>query len=445
MALEDLVNGGTLVDGIYVYPTDVIRGAIGDFGRVPKAINWRWEDLANYVRQNGISQKRIRNFRTGDLLGYYMEGGPFEGYEIFCATDSCYIFVDPNPVNPPKKDPPKWEPPFIGSGMIFKPINVENKLSQTEYNFNNLWNSNGNPLRNHHVTESVDCYDYKIDVYDKVLSDDCSELAYSIVFADYFGRGSTDFGGYDDETLTKAMYTQYKNLLLDGQEKFQISGSNVDSIFVIDVPRARFNDILSVGKWKFDIGKFQISGSGAMNTGSFSFSSSVVEFVDEYYQNSNRPVFSDKTFSIYESGSSSEVGLFYPTHGVYVFDANYFGNINVSESVSAKNAYGFYQAISGSSAVTGSNGLRGQGMKYVFADYYFLTAKNYEFNYSNNPTFTSGSDGAFISEMSDEETAYITTVGLYNESKELIAVGKISTPIQKDFTEEASFTIKIQN
>ena len=38
---------------------------------------------------------------------------------------------------------------------------------------------------------------------------------------------------------------------------------------------------------------------------------------------------------------------------------------------------------------------------------------------------------------------YITTVGMYNDTNELIAVAKISRPLLKDFTKEALIRVKL--
>ena len=45
--------------------------------------------------------------------------------------------------------------------------------------------------------------------------------------------------------------------------------------------------------------------------------------------------------------------------------------------------------------------------------------------------------------MIDNPTVYITTVGLYNDSSDLVAVAKISQPIVKDFTKEALIRVKL--
>ena len=45
--------------------------------------------------------------------------------------------------------------------------------------------------------------------------------------------------------------------------------------------------------------------------------------------------------------------------------------------------------------------------------------------------------------MADSPTSYITTVGLYNDAQDLLAVAKLSQPLPKDFTKEALIKVKL--
>ena len=45
--------------------------------------------------------------------------------------------------------------------------------------------------------------------------------------------------------------------------------------------------------------------------------------------------------------------------------------------------------------------------------------------------------------MIDNPQTYITTVGLYNDNQDLLAVAKLSQPLPKDFTKEALIKIKL--
>ena len=69
--------------------------------------------------------------------------------------------------------------------------------------------------------------------------------------------------------------------------------------------------------------------------------------------------------------------------------------------------------------------------------------KNSEFNYTTNPSFIDAQGSLRFQSMVDQPTVYITTVGLYNDGGELLAVAKLSKPLAKDFTKESLIKVKI--
>jgi hypothetical protein len=74
----------------------------------------------------------------------------------------------------------------------------------------------------------------------------------------------------------------------------------------------------------------------------------------------------------------------------------------------------------------------------------FVRPQSTEFNYSENPSFISGSTGEVLySQFINNPQTYITTVGLYNDNNELLAVAKLSRPLSKDFTSEALIRVKL--
>jgi hypothetical protein len=80
----------------------------------------------------------------------------------------------------------------------------------------------------------------------------------------------------------------------------------------------------------------------------------------------------------------------------------------------------------------------------VTSDYVFVRPQNAEFNYTTNPSFISGSTGEVLYSTSiNNPQVYITTVGLYNDANELLAVAKLSRPLVKDFTKEALIRVKL--
>lgn len=63
---------------------------------------------------------------------------------------------------------------------------------------------------------------------------------------------------------------------------------------------------------------------------------------------------------------------------------------------------------------------------------FYLCSLGYnDFNYSSNPTYTSGSKIVTKNFAKDQPVSYITTVGLYSPDNELLAVAKLSEPIKK--------------
>lgn len=78
----------------------------------------------------------------------------------------------------------------------------------------------------------------------------------------------------------------------------------------------------------------------------------------------------------------------------------------------------------------------------VFTTTYNIRLQDSEFNFTQNPSTNSGSllnDNVTGSEFSP----YITTVGLYNDASELIAVAKLSRPIPKSKSTDMTIVINL--
>ena len=79
----------------------------------------------------------------------------------------------------------------------------------------------------------------------------------------------------------------------------------------------------------------------------------------------------------------------------------------------------------------------------VSSQFYFTRATNTEFNYTTNPSFIDTSGNLNFTSMIDNPTTFITTIGLYNDDGDLVAVAKLSQPVAKDFTKEALIRVKL--
>ena len=75
---------------------------------------------------------------------------------------------------------------------------------------------------------------------------------------------------------------------------------------------------------------------------------------------------------------------------------------------------------------------------------YFCRAKAGEYNFSNSPTFVSGSQNELRhTSMKGNPSTFITSVQLYNGAGDMVAVGNLSTPLKKNFSSEATIKVKL--
>jgi len=328
--------------------------------------------------------------------------------------------------------------------------------------------SNQNPASKDYYYEVTDC-------------DNCSENAYfALAYGNWKGSGSVASGYEYNDSPSRAIYSQYRLLTLDPNEKyftFYDSGSlkTPDDIYVINFYRNGLSDKLDIGN--FEINFAELSGSGIANnvhTGSnvkvsgstpnvLSLIDNSAIFEDEdvcanedpnyYYDivsgSLANGIHSSGTGSLQENPVLTTYGKVYPNLGVIVLDGS---KLNVSasfnsvsgSSIAGDNSWKLFTAISGAAVV--GKPMRARNVKFKTTNHYFVRIPSGEANYSNNPTYTidSGVEKGKIKNTCfvDNPMSYITTIGLYNTKKELIAVAKLSKPIKK--SKENDVLIKIR-
>ena len=73
---------------------------------------------------------------------------------------------------------------------------------------------------------------------------------------------------------------------------------------------------------------------------------------------------------------------------------------------------------------------------------YFCRINHNDFNYSSNPTYLKESKIMVKESHSDIPVSYITSVGLYSPSNELLAVAKLSEPLRNDSTTNLTLRVR---
>ena len=80
----------------------------------------------------------------------------------------------------------------------------------------------------------------------------------------------------------------------------------------------------------------------------------------------------------------------------------------------------------------------------IYETQYKCTIGESEYNYSQNPSVISGSNGTPWGYATSASFApYVTTVGLYNDQRDLIAVGKLAQPLPTSKTTDTTILINV--
>jgi hypothetical protein len=353
------------------------------------------------------------------------------------------------------------------NGRVFTRFDNVNDVitNQTEVVTAGLWSDNVASLTTHFTssTQTTTQRRYYTDVYHKTPSATGSAVQYSLAYGHALGSGSDSQGTLQDSP-SKAIYSQYRQILLPpGDTRFTTAGSgSTDHIYVVNFKRNRMRERLDPGN--FELPLRVISGSRPTNaTGSVSVSGSkVITLIDDSTIASATLGESGKVYNIVSGSLTSGVynstapvyyGLAYPDHGVLVLDAKMLDQqlnfqTNTGSSSEGNNHFALFHSISGSvqynNPAGDPYGFQARNSEKITSTHYFVRVKNAEYNFSNNPSYVTGSVGqiAETSFIGDPKT-YITTVGLYNDRQELLAVAKLSKPLLKSFQREALIRVKL--
>ena len=307
---------------------------------------------------------------------------------------------------------------------------------------------------------------YYLDVYNGLPSSGTSEVQFSIAYGDVNGFGAPTITQNDDSTLpTKATYNQFKNILLDPADNYfsiytgsVAGGHDMKNFYVINVNRARYKERLDPGNISIDLSGSVRSITLIDDSGG---SDENVTTAGRVYNlvSGSLNIGSALTASIATTGGYSAAqngqgyGLFYPDMGVILLnplalaaacDPNLAPATNSIQSIYHQKNGNNSGSVALLMAISGGADLQIRRNENISTSHYFVRANNREFNFSNNPTFVSGSVGAFANPLFERDPhVYITSVGLYDDANELLAVAKTSQPIEKSFDKEIAIKVKL--
>ena len=301
--------------------------------------------------------------------------------------------------------------------------------------------------------------DYVLAVYQTASTDSTAAIQFYLGYANELGSGSEAYNAEIPQySPSSTLYGQWRNLILEDENSGFVFGAVSQSdFFIISVERANYKQSLLPGTLNL-----LLSGSGTTKITITDNSNdiSAVPYINgtRVYQlvsGSNGSAISSTVAGSTVAGqtASGSYGWFVPDMGAILLNAQALaltaasGGIALSYSGSfgnqavVDNGYNNTRIFN---AISTGKSFELNSQENVTSDYVFVRPQNAEFNYTTNPSFISGSTGEVLYSTSiNNPQVYITTVGLYNDANELLAVAKLSRPLVKDFTKEALIRVKL--
>lgn len=321
------------------------------------------------------------------------------------------------------------------------------------------------PAQSTSITQNA----FYLNVYQAPVGSTSASIQFAIAYGHQKGSGSLPYNALvPGVTPSLTTYNQYNTLIYgpavsSSTQGFNFGGAatNAIDILAINVDRNRYKESLFPGTFNLTMTG---PGGSTITVCDNSNDVSVVNYLDcgrvfDLVSGSNGRATTTANVGQIANGYtvSGSYGMYLPDIGVILLNAsvlslsaasggislaldrlNYSSNpVTASLYTSSINNNNLFTAISG------GRSFQLNSQENVSSNYVFCRVASQEYNYSSNPTFVSGSGQLLYSTMVYNPQTYITTVGLYNDNSQLLAVAKMSRPLVKDFTKEALVRVKL--
>lgn len=331
--------------------------------------------------------------------------------------------------------------------MSFKRFDPEDLVVSAESVTAPLWSENKITLTSFYTSSaqvSSTTGDFFIDVYQTGSTLSNAAVQFSIAYCDKVGSGSNPYNdAIVGKTPSRTNYGQYRSLVLgDEESNFLFGGTSAEYFYAINISRSRFKEKLLPGTLNLNIGSLKLTdNSGDITTVSYNDAGRVYQIVSGTLGNA----YSGTGYTT----NSGSYGLFLPDIGTILLNGAALDisgsaegiNLSTDRTASPTNNYDNAELLF-NQLVTGQT-FRLNSQETVSSRYIFVRARNGEFNYSVNPSNITGSGDLRHSTMVDSPESFPTTVGLYNDNNDLLAVAKLSAPLKKNFTKESLIRVKL--
>jgi hypothetical protein len=331
-----------------------------------------------------------------------------------------------------------------------------------------LWSS-GNITQTDFFTSTTQASSTQGNYYLSIYNGDpttsaTASVQFDITFGDLNGSGSAPYNTLvDGASPTRTIYGQYRNLIFGDENTpftFSVNGASAvtsSNFWVINFNRTNYKEHLFPASLNLTLQ----SGSSAVNSivltdnskdvtiNSFCDAGRIYDIVSGTDGSAAATSNGNASPGFTMSGS---YGYFLPDIDTIILNplavglSGSVGGIGIGgndtpDLTNSNPSTNFNRLFS---YIDSGSSFQIQSEETITSDYVFCRVRNSQANYSINPSFISSSTGEIIDPvLINSPEVYITAVGMYNDSNELLAVAKLSRPLRKDFTKEALVRVKL--
>ena len=338
--------------------------------------------------------------------------------------------------------------------MSFVRYNPEDSVVSTETVVRPMWSGDTNILTTFFTSSAITSSFYvnTYAEYPGALTSTTAPVQFAVQYGNKYGSGSAYINSSvtnqlpDSSSITpsRVVYGQYRTLLLGTESgSFQFGTEDPNGIYIVNIARNRYKEHTQPGsmtlKLKNSTAEVVLTDNSQItNTANYTTGGNL------YYT-----LISGSAGTAYTTNTNASVyGYLFPDDDIIILNPTALsktvasGGISFSPTVSTPGTnnnlpFQIYTIMSASAYF----GL--QSAENVSSHYFFTRVKNQEFNYTTNPSIIDNNGNLLYTTLINNPQTFITTVGLYNDQNELLAVAKLSRPLVKDFTKEALIKVKL--
>jgi len=339
--------------------------------------------------------------------------------------------------------------------MSFVPINAEDFVISADSITSTLWSNNSTTLTTFTAGTPATNNAY-LPIYGVSTISNTDSSQFTISYGQVNGTGSAPINAsIPGLSPTRITYGQFRTLINgDENTNFNFGTGNTSSpdIFIINVNRANYKEKLFLSTFNLVLS----SSANSINLTNNSVDVTSLTYCDagrvfDVVSGSNGSASTSKPTLSNAAGYtvSGSYGKFLPDVGLIILNPQALSlpsaNGGIELSIPTSNNLTNLSTINNNllNAIQSGSNFSLNSEETITSDYIFVRIKNSDFNYTTNPSIISGSGDFYFPSLVNNPQTFITTVGMYNDNNELLAVAKLSKPLVKDFTKEALIRVKL--